>query len=157
MSRGLEVPIPPSTLPRSMRDRYDLLKKTFLEAYGIRVHRWRSSMSGMAWEVQYEDGTISRLIESPKPVGPVSVSIFCHEVGHHAIGFMTYTPRCLEEYKAWEWSLTAMHAWRLNITDAVHLRIHESLWYAADKARRRGIKRMPEELLPFLQRPARHR
>ena len=76
-----------------------------------------------------------------------------HEIGHHAIGFNIYKPRCLEEYHAWRWSIEAMQANNLNITDAVRLRMHRSLWYAVQKASRRGIKRIPEELTPFMERP----
>ena len=38
----------------------------------------------------------------------MSAAIFCHEIGHHAIGFTRYKPRCLEEYHAWAWSFAEM-------------------------------------------------
>ncbi len=83
----------------------------------------------------------------------MSAAVFLHEIGHHAIGFNTYKPRCLEEYHAWAWSLAARQEHGLNITDAVRHRMHLSLWYAVQKAQRRGIKAVPPELTPFLAAP----
>lgn len=145
----------PAPAPISAQDRYDIVTRKMLEKYRVRVRRWRTSMSGMAWEVYYRDGSVSRRIESPRPRGPMSAAIFLHEIGHHAIGFNRYRPRCLEEFHAWKWSLEAMEAHGLNITDAVRHRMHASLWYAVSKARRRGIREVPPELTPFLTRPAR--
>jgi hypothetical protein len=148
-----EPPTNPPPDGSSMKDRYAWVTRTMLKHYGIRVRKWRTSMSGVAWQVAYQDGSVSRLIESPRPTGPMSAAVFLHEIGHHAIGFGTYTPRCLEEYHAWRWSLEQMEANGLNVTDAVKHRMHLSLWYALDKAKRRGLKRVPEELIPFSQRP----
>ena len=118
--------------------------------YNIRVRRWRTSMSGIAWEVRYRDGTTKRLIESPRPKSPMSAAIFLHEVGHHAIGLHVYKPRCLEEYHAWMYSLAAMEEWGVEITDRVKTRVQKSLKYAVGKAKRRGIREIPAELVPFL-------
>ncbi len=85
------------------QQRYDELVREMKTLHGLRVNKWRSSTSGCAWEVQYADGTVSRLIESPYPRGPMSCAVFMHEVGHHAIGLHRYRPRCLEEYHAWRW------------------------------------------------------
>ena len=137
-----------------MQTKYDVVARQMLDTYGIRVRKWRKNMSGIAWYVTYQDGRRVNLIESPRPLGPMSVAIFLHEIGHHAIGFNVYRPRCLEEFHAWRWSLQAMEANGLNITDAVRLRMHRSLWYAVEKAKRRGIKRIPEELTPFLEKPS---
>jgi hypothetical protein len=46
-----------------------------------------------------------------------------------------------------------MEAHGLNITPQVRYRMHGSLYYAVQKARRRGIKSIPAELHPFLDRP----
>jgi hypothetical protein len=92
---------------------------------------------------------MTRLIESPYPRGPMSCVVFLHEVGHHAIGFGRYRPRCLEEYKAWEWALAEMERQGFNITDAVRRRHADALRYAVAKACRRGLKRLPVELLPY--------
>jgi hypothetical protein len=140
-----------------MEARYEAVTRLMLKAYGIRVRKWRTSMSGVAWCLTYRDGTVKRLIEAPRPRGPMSAAVFLHEIGHHAIGFNVYKPRCLEEYHAWRWSLTAMEANGLNITDQVRYRMHASLWYAVAKAKRRGIKSVPDELAPFMERPARRR
>lgn len=134
--------------------RYDAVVKDLCKHHGLRVRRWRKSMSGVAWCVEYTDGTIGRFIEAPRPKSPLSMSIFLHEVGHHAIGFNRFKPRCLEEYHAWKWSLDAMERHGLDVTEQVRHRMALSLWYAVDKARRRGLRRLPDELLPFTQRPA---
>jgi hypothetical protein len=122
-----------------------------LARHAVRVRKWRTSMSGVAWQVTYHDGSVSRLIEAPRPRGPMSTAIFLHEIGHHAIGFGVYSPRCLEEYHAWKFAIDTMHAEGLNVTDRVHERMRDSLRYAVDKAKRRGLKRIPGELLPYLE------
>ncbi len=135
--------------PASMLDRYDRMVQVMLARYNVRVRKWRSSSSGCAWQVIYRDGTVANLIESPRPRGPLSAAIFLHEIGHHAIGLDVYKPRCLEEYHAWMFALTAMKEHDLNITDAVHDRVRRSLKYAVAKAKRRGIRSLPPELLEF--------
>ncbi len=127
------------------------MARHMLREHGVRVRKWRSSSSGVAWQVRYADGSISRLIESPRPRGPVSAAIFLHEIGHHAIGFDRYKPRCLEEYHAWMYSLGQMERWDITITERVRDRVHDSLHYAVLKARRRGLKRLPHELEPYLR------
>jgi hypothetical protein len=134
-----------------MQDRYDRVVKEMLAQYGVRVRRWRSSMSGIAWEVVFHDGRVNRLIEAPRPKGPMSAAVFLHEIGHHAIGFGTFRPRCLEEYHAWAFALEQMDRLGLNITDSVRKRMHESLRYAIGKARRRGLRELPRELEPYLK------
>jgi hypothetical protein len=79
----------------------------------------------------------------------MSAAVFLHEIGHHAVGFNTYKPRCLEEYHAWVFALDQMERLGLNVTDSVRRRMHDSLHYAVQKARRRGIKQIPAELEPF--------
>jgi hypothetical protein len=146
---------PPAARAPSAQDRYDAVVRLMLDRYQIRVRKWRTGMSGIAWYVEYRDGRRQNLIEAPRPKGPMSVAVFLHEIGHHAIGFDVYKPRCLEEYHAWRWAIEAMEAHGLNITDAVRHRMHQSLHYAVEKARRRGIKVIPPELGPFLERPPR--
>jgi hypothetical protein len=133
----------------AMAERYEEITRQMLQLHGVRVRRWRNSMSGLAWQIQYQDGRIAKLIESPRPRGPMSAAVFLHEIGHHAIGFNVYKPRCLEEYHAWVYSLQQMEALGLNITDSVRCRMHQSLRYAVQKAQRRGIKELPLELLPY--------
>lgn len=135
--------------PASMLDRYDRMVQVMLARHNVRVRKWRSSSSGCAWQVIYRDGTVANLIESPRPRGPLSAAIFLHEIGHHAIGLDVYKPRCLEEYHAWMFALAAMKEHDLNVTDAVHIRVRRSLKYAVGKAKRRGIKSLPPELLDF--------
>jgi hypothetical protein len=147
--------------PRSQRDRsktieglsasqrYEVMYKTMLNEHGVRVRKWRSSSSGVAWQLKWHDGTTSRLIESPKPKGPMSAAIFLHEIGHHAIGFDTYKPRCLEEFHAWMYSLVELESWGIQITQAVRDRVHDSLYYAVGKAKRRGLQKLPPELIVY--------
>lgn len=142
---------PTAVKPGSVQDRYEQITRQMLARYGVRVRKWRSSMSGVAWQVTYRDGTVSRLIEAPRPKGPMSAAVFLHEIGHHAIGFSTYSPRCLEEYHAWKFSIDTMRELDLNVTQRVLDRMHDSLNYAIEKARRRGLKRLPEELLPYVE------
>jgi len=132
---------------------YERVTRESLAAHGVRVRKWRTSMTGVAWQVTYEDGQVTRLIEAPRPRGPMSAAVFLHEIGHHAIGFNRYKPRCLEEYHAWMWSLAEMERFGVTVTDSVKLRVHESLHYAVLKAARRGLKRLPAELEPYLPRP----
>ena len=129
--------------------RYEVMYKSMLKEHGVRVRKWRSSSSGVAWQLKWHDGTTSRLIESPKPKGPMSAAIFLHEIGHHAIGFDTYKPRCLEEYHAWMFSLVEMESWGIQITQAVRDRVHDSLYYAVAKAKRRGLRSLPPELVVY--------
>lgn len=135
----------------SKQDLYDQMVRDMCLRYNVRVRKWRKSMSGIAWYVEYRDGTIQRLIEAPRPKTPLSASIFLHEIGHHAIGFGVYKPRCLEEYHAWMYSLQQMQEWNIEVTDKVKTRVHRSLRYAARKAMRRGIKKMPVELMGYLE------
>ena len=135
----------------SKQDLYDQMVRDMCLRYNVRVRKWRKSMSGIAWYVEYRDGSIQRLIEAPRPKTPLSASIFLHEIGHHAIGFGVYKPRCLEEYHAWMYSLQQMQEWNIEVTDKVKNRIHRSLRYAARKAMRRGIKKMPVELMGYLE------
>lgn len=137
--------------PTPAQDRYATMTRHMLREHGVRVRKWRSASSGVAWQVTYRDGSVSRLIESPRPRGPVSAAIFLHEIGHHAIGFDRYKPRCLEEYHAWMYSLEQMERWEIAITDRVRDRVHDSLHYAVAKARRRGLKKLPIELVPYLK------
>lgn len=144
----------PSKSQGKMALRYEEMTRSMLAEYGVRVRKWRTSMSGVAWQVTYHDGSVARLIEAPRPRGPMSAAVFLHEIGHHAIGFRTYSPRCLEEYHAWAFALEQMHRWDLNVTESVHRRMHASLSYAVHKALRRGLLNLPPELIPFQNPPA---
>ncbi len=106
-------------------------------------------MSGCAWRVEFEDGRTINWIESPQPKTPISLAIFLHEVGHHAIGFSTYTHRCEEEYHAWRWAIDRMNELGVPIDHRVQRRFEASMRYAVDKAQRRGLKILPETLLPY--------
>ena len=146
----LRAPSAPRPRVAAIHERYRELVRNMKQRYAIRVRKWRRSTSGCAWVVRYADGTESRLIEAPYPRGPVSCAVFLHEVGHHAIGFRAYSPRCLEEYHAWRWALETMRAHGLNVTEAVQRRMDEALRHALRKARRRGLRRVPPELVAYL-------
>jgi hypothetical protein len=130
----------------TMQDRYDEVVKEMLAKYNIKVRKWRKSMSGIATLLTYRDGTTKRLLESPRPKSPLSMAIFLHEIGHHAIGIGVYKPRCLEEFKAWEFSLNTMRELGLPVTDKVQKRMQRSMEYAVAKAARRGIRSLPPEV-----------
>lgn len=132
-----------------MQAKYDAIVREMLTKYGVKVRKWRTNSSGVAWTITYKDGRVVRLLESPQPKGPMSMAIFLHEIGHHAIGLGAYKPRCLEEYHAWAFSIRTMEERGLNVTDRVRERMNKSLRYAVRKARRRGLKELPVELLPY--------
>lgn len=127
-----------SHIVRLMKDRYQ-----------VRVRRWRRNMSGCAWRVYYHDGRVINWIEAPVPKTAISLAIFLHEVGHHAIGFETYKRRCEEEYHVWQWAFDQMRALGVEPDDRVRRRFDLSMQYAVGKALRRGIKELPEPLLKF--------
>ena len=79
----------------------------------------------------------------------MSCVVFLHEVGHHAIGFGRYRPRCLEEQMAWLWAMEAMRDRGFNVTKAIERRYANAMRYALAKALRRGLKRIPESLIEF--------
>jgi hypothetical protein len=128
---------------------YERVVAAMLAQYGVKVRKWRKSMSGIARETRFEDGRIIRTLESPRPRTPLSMAIFLHEIGHHAIGFDAYKPRCLEEYHAWKFAIDQMEAHGLEISDKVRDRMRRSLEYAVYKANRRGLREVPPELRPF--------
>lgn len=115
----------------------------------IRVRKWRKQMSGISWQVNYEDGRVIRWIEAPYPRTPISLAIFLHEVGHHVIGFDKYKHRCEEEYHVWRWTLDEMRRLGQEPDEKVLNRVNLSMQYAVGKALRRGIKRLPDSLQQF--------
>src|SRR5262245_55696797 len=136
---------------RSMQDRYDALVEEMKTTHNLRVRKWRKSSSGVAWTIRYiQSGRIVKLIESPYPRGPMSCAIFLHEIGHHAIGLGVYRPRCLEEYHVGARGRRRMRQKALNARAAVERRMERSKKYAVEKARRRGLKELPEELRQYL-------
>lgn len=127
------------------------LLEPLLRCHRVRVRRWRRSMSGVAWNGPGPDGPLTRWIEAPAPRSSLSWAIVLHEVGHHALGIGRFSPRCLEELRAWEWALREMERLEVPINDRVRSRVRDSLHYALDKARRRGLTRVPAELSRFLE------
>ena len=134
----------------SREKQYQAVMDWMLTTHTIRVRKWRTVMSGVAWEVRYRDGRVQRLLESPKPKTPISMSIFLHEVGHHAIGLGVYRPRCLEEYKAWRFAVDTMADLGLEVDEKVTTRMFRSMEYAVAKSTRRGIKSIPTEVTDYL-------
>jgi len=145
----VDMPAESTSPARPIQARYDNLVQEMKRVHAVRVVKWRSSTSGCAWEVRYSDGRTARLIESPYPRGPMSCAVFMHEIGHHAIGLKRFRPRCLEEFHAWRWGLQEMEARGFNVTPAVLKRRDDALTYAVAKALRRGLRRLPEELVPW--------
>jgi hypothetical protein len=127
----------------------DLMK----HRYAVRVKRWRRAMSGCAWRVDYDDGRSVNWIEAPVPRTPISLAIFLHEVGHHAIGFDRYRRRCEEEYHVWVWAIARMRELGVEPDERVTRRFDLSMRYAVGKAIRRGMKSLPEDLRQFAPAP----
>ena len=133
---------------------YAAIDKRVKGCHRIRVRKWRTSMSGSAWQVRYRDGRVVRWVEAPMPKSPLSLAVFLHEVGHHIIGFEQYKQRCEEEFHAWRWALDEMGRLGIEKTEKVMARYQLSMQYAVGKAMRRGIKSLPESLKEFQPRAA---
>lgn len=134
--------------------RYASIVDEMKAQYDLRVRRWRSSMSGCAWRAYYHDGRVINWIESPYPKTPISLSIFLHEVGHHAIGFDRYAVGCEEEYHAWRWSLRTMRRLGVEPDAKVMKRLDASMAYAVEKAFRHGLRELPPALRRFAVKAA---
>src|SRR5208282_5169163 len=113
---------------------YASIARKLTDRYAIRVKRWRKSMTGKSWRVYHSDGRSINWIESPKPKTPISLAIFLHEVGHHAIGFERYRRRCEEEFAVWNWALRVMRRNGIEPTGSVNRRVELSMRYAVSKA-----------------------
>lgn len=142
--------------PRDRRAAYDAMVRELKHHYKIAVRKWRTHMTGVAYELKYHDGRIRRFITAPRPRSPVSAAIFLHEVGHHAVGFHRYKPRALEEYYAWQWALREMTARNIPITTAVLRHYRRSMFHYVRLERKRGITldHLPHDLRQFLHCPA---
>lgn len=150
-------------VPRSIRElstaaeKYDALVRHMLQFHGLRVKRWRSDTTGVAYELRTagrrgRPDLVERWIEAPYPKGPVSCAVFLHEIGHHAIGLGAISPRCLEEYHAWRWATEGLEAAGIPVGTSVERRRREGLEYAVAKALRRGLRRLPVELAAYAPR-----
>lgn len=123
--------------------RYAAEALRLIRQHNVRVSHWRTNMSGIAWL-----GHPDRVIEAPHPKSPMSFAVLAHEVGHQALGRVT--PRWREEQQAWLFALQAMEASGVPIPQSVQDRYASSMRYALAKAHRRGLKKIPAELLEFL-------
>ena len=151
-------PVPPRVKPRAPRgidhsrraqQRYDAIVEDSLAQHGLRVRRWRNSLSGLATLRIYRDGSQDRTIESPYPTSPLRLAIFLHEVGHHVIGLGVFRPRCLEEFHAWRYAIDRMNEMGLPTEGTVQRRFERSMQYAVAKSVRRGIRALSVEVAAF--------
>ena len=55
------APAPPRRR-RSMQERYDALVEEMKNRYQVRVRKWRSSSSGVAWSIRYRGGSVVQVI-----------------------------------------------------------------------------------------------
>lgn len=131
---------------------YEQMVADLKARYKITIRKWRTHMSGVAYELKFRDGNIRRMISAPRPRSPVSAAIFLHEVGHHAVGFRRYTPRCLEEYYTWQWALREMVQRNIPVTPRVLRHYRRSMYHYVRMARKRGVA-IPRELHSFLHWP----
>jgi hypothetical protein len=141
-------------MPQTRTVDYSAIVERFKRRFDLRVRKWRTGMSGCAWRVYHHDGRVVNWIESPFPRTPISLAIFLHEVGHHAIGFQTYKRRCEEEYHVWVWALNEMRKLGVMPDERVRKRFELSMQYAVRKAMRRGLKNLPAPLAQFLPKAA---
>ena len=111
-------------------------------------------MSGCAWRVSYPNGPDVNFIEAPYPRTPLSLAIFLHEVGHHAIGFSRYPKGCKEEYHVWVWALEQMEKLGVGADAKVRRRFELSMRYAVGKSLRRGSEKLGPLLRQFLPQAA---
>ncbi len=128
---------------------YDQLVAEMKAHYGISIRKWRSSMSGVAYELHYNNGDVRRMISAPRPRSPVSVCIFMHEVGHHAVGFKKFRPRCLEEYHVWQWAFEQMRKRAIPVDRRVERHYRRSMYHYVRLAKKRGLKVLPPVLEQF--------
>jgi hypothetical protein len=135
-------------------DRFTHIVEVMKDRYALRVKRWRRQMSGCAWSVFLQDGRRINWIEAPLPKTPISLAIFLHEVGHHAIGFDRYKKRCEEEYHVWVWAIDQMRKLGVEPDEKVARRFELSMQYAVGKALRRGLKQLPQPLMRFVPQAA---
>jgi hypothetical protein len=133
---------------------YDQLVAEMKAHYGISIRKWRKSMSGVAYELHYNNGDVRRMISAPRPRSPVSVCIFMHEVGHHAVGFRKFRPRCLEEYHVWQWAFDQMRKRAIPVDRRVERHYRRSMYHYVRLAKKRGLKALPPVLEQFQTWPA---
>ncbi len=133
---------------------FDSIVNRMKTRYDIRVKRWRKQMSGCAWSIRHANGRCVNWIEAPHPRTPISLAIFLHEVGHHAIGFKKYKMRCEEEYHVWVWAIQQMRKLGIEPDEKVNKRFELSMQYAVGKAMKRGLKKLPESLSQFVLKAA---
>lgn len=131
----------------SVEGRYAGEALDLIRVHGIRVCHWRTSMTGVAWV-----GHPDRPVEAPHPKSSLSFAILAHETGHHVLGKVR--PRWREEKLAWEFAFREMERLGVPVNDRVRTRYCQSMQYALAKALRRGMRRVPPDLVPFL--PATH-
>lgn len=126
-----------------MRTRYDDIVKRVKHAYDIRIRRWRTTMSGCAWSTLHRDGRRTNWVESPRPRSALSLAVFLHEVGHHAIGIDRDEHHSDEEYLAWKWAIDTMRRLGVEPDARVRRRVQRSMQYAVEQSVRRGMRLVP--------------
>ena len=132
---------------------YDQLVQEMKSQYGISIRKWRSRMSGVAYELHYNNGDVRRMISAPRPRSAVSACIFMHEVGHHAVGFKKFRPRCLEEYHVWQWAFEQMRKRGISVDRRVERHYRRSMYHYVRLAKKRGLKVLPPVLEQFQTSP----
>ena len=130
--------------------RYVPQARMLLEEHGVHVYRWRTRVSGHALLGDQLRAMQVRPIAAPHPRSPLSFAILAHEVGHHALG--TIRPRCLEEYRAWQFAFAQLERFGIDPGKRTHERYQRSMRWALYKALQRGLKTVPDELTVFLRK-----
>lgn len=109
---------------------------------GVKVRRYRSSLSGVAYTKADDWG-----IEVPEPTTPVRFAIFAHEVGHQVLHRAErrsrQVPRWIEEAEAWRYATDACRRFGVPLDRHVSRRVQIGVTYALAKAKRRGTTNLP--------------
>jgi hypothetical protein len=135
-------------------DLYAAAVDKLTERYAIRVRRWREDASGCAWRTLLSDGSHANWIEAPYPTSPLTLAVFLHEIGHHAVGLDRFELRCEAEYEAWQWSLQQMRQLNVRPDRDVYERYELGVRYAVFEEMSRGARNLPESLTAFVPQAA---
>ena len=119
-----------------MENKYTKIGNELLEKYGITVKQYRKSMTGRAYIEE-------RQIIVPKPVGKISLLIFCHEVAHIVNGHIK--PRYKEEYLAEKWAMDYFHEIGIRVPRTYVARAKRYVNYKIRQAKMRGLKHIKDQ------------
>lgn len=121
------------------REPYLSAAQTLLDESGCIVRKWNTGNYGRAYTQDDDWG-----IDVPEPRGPISFSVFAHEVGHQLLHRFNSLPRWMEEIEAWEFAIGQFDRFNLPGGDMASAVAERCIAYATLKALRRT--KTPEEM-----------